>query len=205
MKVKVKICGITNPRDARAAVEAGTDALGFIFYKKSPRYVKPQIARGIVEGLPPFVTPVGVFVNSTQQEIKNICCLTNITTVQLHGDEPPSFCRKLKGYKIIKAFRLAEKFRFKSVSSFPVDAYLFDTYQKNSYGGTGKSFDWGRIKGKRFNRPVIVSGGLNVKNIARALTVFKPYAVDVSSGVEKAPGLKDHRLVGRFIKMVKSV
>ena len=203
--VRVKICGITNPRDAGWAVKAGADALGFIFYKKSPRYVKPQLARAIIKSLPPFVTAVGVFVNATKQEIKNTCRLSGVSVIQLHGDETPLFCRKLKDYKIIKAFRVARELKFKSVSSYPVDAYLFDAYRKNAYGGTGHSFHWGQIKGKKFNRPVIVSGGLTINNVAQAISTLNPYAVDVSSGVESSPGVKDHRLVAHFIKLVKSV
>ena len=196
--IKVKICGITNKQDAVLATKLGAWALGFIFYKKSPRYVSPYKAKRIIEDLPPFVTPVGVFVDQKEGAVKDIVDFCGITTVQLHGDEEPSACRRLKNYKIIKAFRVHEQFDFTRPVHFPASAYLFDMYQEDAVGGTGKTFNWGLLKDKEFPRPFILSGGLNPQNVAEALQTVRPYAVDVSSGLERAPGEKDERLMREF-------
>ena len=201
--IKIKICGITNRDDALRAVTCGAWALGFIFYKKSPRYASPSKVRKIVEDLPPFVTPVGVFVNTREGAIRDICRFTRINTVQLHGEEEAASCRRLRDYKIIKAFRINDQFNFNLVDSYDVDAYLFDTYHENMAGGTGKTFNWNLLKDKKFKRPFILSGGLNSQNIRDAVDAVRPFMVDVSSGVEDAPGVKNHRKIRDFIQVVK--
>ena len=197
--VKAKICGITNQDDAMKATYAGAWALGFVFYKKSPRFISPSRARKIIDELPPFVTPVGVFVNQNEGAVKQICRFTGITTLQFHGYEEPSYFKRLHDYKLIKAFQVDDMFNFEVVTKYKVDAYLFDTYQENTFGGTGKTFNWNLLKDKKFDKPVILSGGLTPDNVQEALGAFTPYAVDVSSGVEKSPGIKDHQLVKSFL------
>ncbi len=198
MLTRVKICGITNLEDAQVAVNAGAWALGFIFHKKSPRYVSPSKARTIIEQLPPLVTPVGVFVDQSEHALRDICRLTRITTIQLHGAESPGYCKRFRHLKIIKAFRINETFDLKSIFPYRVDAYLFDTFSETAHGGTGVTFNWQLLKDYPFNKPIILSGGLNPHNIREAVSVLNPYAVDVSSGVEKSPGLKDDHLVQAF-------
>lgn len=201
--VRVKICGITNLEDAQAAVAAGANALGFIFYKKSPRYISPTKAKSIVEKIPPFVVPVGVFVNEKEKVIKDICHQSLIGTIQFHGDEPPAFLRRFKGYTRVKAFRVRNAFDFKILKKYPAEAFLFDTFQEKVYGGSGQSFNWDVLKGKRIPIPFVLSGGLSVKNIQKALKIIKPFAVDVSSGVEKRPGIKDHSKIKQFVSSVR--
>ena len=197
--MRVKICGITNMEDALQAAYNGAWALGFIFYKKSPRYVSPSKVRKIVEQLPPFVTPVGVFVDSKPGAVKDICQFTRIHTIQLHGDEDPNYCKNFKNEKIIKAFRVSDKFDFSVISQYKVDAFLFDTFQENAHGGSGKTFNWNMLEKYTSQKPYILSGGLTVKNLKNALEQLKPFALDVSSGVEKSPGVKDSREVRAFI------
>lgn len=200
---RVKICGITNLKDAQTAVNAGVWALGFIFYKKSPRYILPAKAKKIIEALPPFVTPVGVFVNERQAVVRKVCRLTGITTVQFHGEETPAYCRRFKDYKVIKAFRVREGFDFTAIKRYKSDTFLFDTFQESLAGGTGKTFNWDLLKGQKFAKPFILSGGLNPTNVRQAVDALSPYAVDVSSGVEKSPGIKNHSLVNAFCQAVR--
>jgi len=202
--VRVKICGITNVENAQSAVYAGAWALGFIFHKKSPRYVSPSKARSIIDQLPPFVTPVGVFVDAKEGAVRDICRFTGINTLQFHGDEEPFYCTRFKGQKVIKAFRVAEDFDFTSIKKYKVDAYLFDTYSADAAGGTGKTFNWNVMKFEKLERPYVLSGGLNPVNVHDALKVLQPYAVDVSSGVEKAPGIKDPKLIRAFTDSVNT-
>ena len=201
--MRVKICGITNLEDALKAVYYGADAIGFIFYKKSPRYVSPSKARKIIEGLPPFVTPVGVFVNQKERAVRDVCRFTRISTVQFHGDEDTVFCKRFKDYKIIKAFRIGLDFNTERVNKYKVDAVLFDAYQEDQYGGTGKAFKWDLIKNEKVNKPVILSGGLTPENVAEGIATIKPFGVDVSSGVEKMPGIKNPKLIRAFFEAVK--
>ena len=200
--VRVKICGITNVENAQSAIYAGASAIGFIFHKKSPRCISASKARNIIDQLPPFVTPVGVFVDAKEGAVRDICRFTGITTLQFHGNEEPFYCQRFKGHKIIKAFRVAEDFDFSSIKKYKVDAYLFDTYSDKALGGTGETFNWNLMKFEKIERPYILSGGLNPANIKEALQVLKPYAVDVSSGVERAPGIKDPKLIRSFIESV---
>ena len=163
MATRVKICGITNKDDAFKAIKFGADALGFIFYKDSPRYVSPSRARNIVSILPPFVSVVGVFVNEKIGAIRDIAGFVGLNAVQLHGDEDHHFCHRLKRYqvlRIIKGFRVNDAFDFASVKKFDVDGYLFDAYQEGSFGGTGKAFNWEALRHADIRGTVILSGGL---------------------------------------------
>lgn len=198
----VKICGITNLDDALFASEAGADALGFVFYKKSPRHIEPEKARDIIKRLPPFVTTVGVFADQTEAEVKDIISVTNIDVVQLHGEEPPEFCEKL-GKRVIKAIRVRGMENLAEVKTYKACALLLDTYDKNLKGGTGRIFNWEIAKEARIFNKIIIAGGLTPENVADAIKVAQPYAVDVSSGVEKEKGIKDHQKIKAFIDRVK--
>lgn len=200
---KVKICGITNNEDAQKAVFYGAWAVGFIFYKKSPRYVSPSKARKIVEGLPPFITPVGVFVNQKPKAVMDVCRFTKIKTVQFHGEEDPAYCKRFKDCKIIKVFRITKNFDIKMVIPYKVDAFLFDTFQEDIHGGTGQVFNWDLLKGQKFDIPIILSGGLNPQNVREAVDALSPYAVDISSGVERSPGIKNPRLIRSFFDILE--
>ncbi len=200
---KIKICGITNMEDAMLACELGADALGFIFYRKSKRYIDPEAARSIISNLPPFVTTVGVFVNHPLDEIITIRDKTGVDTVQLHGDETPKFC-SLIPLKVIKAIRVEDDLDEDRVAQYPVQAILFDTYSDVEYGGTGKSFNWNILKDISYTGNIILSGGLSAGNVAEALRVVTPYAVDVNSGVESSPGKKDYMKLRKFIEAVKN-
>ncbi len=196
--VRVKVCGITNLEDASKASYYGAWAVGFIFSKKSPRYISPSRARKIVEQLPPFVTPVGVFVDQSERAVRDICNFTRIRTLQFHGEEKAVYCKRFSDFKVIKAFRIGDYFPVDEIKKYKVDAYLFDTYEEGKPGGTGKVFNWDILKEHKIDKPVILSGGLNAQNVQEALSVTQPYAIDVSSGVEKSPGIKDPRLIRAF-------
>ncbi len=202
---RVKVCGITNENDAHLAVRCGAWALGFIFYKKSPRYISPSKAARIIWKLPPFVTPVGVFVNEEASVVRKISEQCGIKTVQFHGEETPSYCRRFRGYSLIKAFRLHPAFPFAQLKAYDVTAFLFDTYAPNIYGGTGKTFSWALLRKKRIPKPVILSGGLTPDNIQRAFRVLRPYAVDVCSGVEVSPGKKSKARLKKFFRNIAEV
>ena len=200
--MRVKICGITNSEDAQAAVEYGADALGFVF-AKSPRQVTKELSRDIIRNLPPFVTTVGVFVDEQADVIKEICDFCGIHTVQLHGNESPLYLNDLKGYKIIKAFRVKEEDDLKQLANYKPHAFLLDSYVKGVMGGTGVSFKWEIARQAHKYGTIILSGGLTPKNVKEAIQMVKPYAVDVSSGVESSPGKKDKSLLKRFIANAK--
>ena len=201
--MKVKVCGITNKEDALKAIDLGAHAIGFIFYKKSPRYVSPFKVHKIIEALPPFVEPVGVFVNQNEGAVKDIMNFCGLKTIQLHGDETPIYCQRLRKFKVIKAFRINEGFEWGKILSFKtVASYLFDTYQDDQYGGSGKSFNWELLKTQEFDKPYILSGGLNAQNILQAVKL-KPYALDVSSGVEDSPGKKSEKKLVEFFSVFK--
>ena len=206
--VRTKVCGITNEADALKAARLGAWALGFIFYKKSPRFVSPFKVKKIIEALPPFVTPVGVFVNHNLGAMRDIINHCGLRAVQLHGDEDHHFCHRLRRYnvKIIKAFHVGANFDPKAVEPFKVDAYLFDTADKDMYGGTGKIFDWTLLQPmKSLNVPLILSGGLNNQNVIEPVNGLKPYAVDVNSCVEESPGKKDAKKMKDFIDVVSYI
>ena len=200
---RVKVCGITNSEDALRAVELGADALGFIFYKGSRRYIDPRDASEIISVLPPFVSAVGVFVNQGIDEINEAAEMSGIDTVQLHGDESPEFCAVLP-YKVIKAVRVKDGVDIDEVELYPVRAILFDKHSDELYGGTGSSFDWGVLNGIKISKKVILSGGLTPDNVSRAIKLVRPYGVDVSTGVEDSPGRKNHIKMRKFIEAVKN-
>lgn len=200
--VRIKICGITNTEDASAAVEYGADALGFVFYPKSPRCVTPENARTIIEALPPFVTTVGVFVNETVETINSIRTETGISMIQLHGEEPPALCKAWP--RVIKAFRVASMSDLDSLAQYSASAFLLDAYSPAEYGGTGQIFNWEiAVEAKRYGR-IILAGGLTHDNIAQAVAKVTPYGVDVSSGVEQEKGRKDLEKMRLFIERAKA-
>ena len=202
-QVKVKVCGMTSLKDALVAVEGGADAVGFIFYKKSPRSVTMKTVREIVLELPPFVDTVGVFVDETAEQINKIADYCNLDIIQLHGDESPTYCKKIRR-KVIKAFRIKDMQSVKKLSSFQVSGFLLDTFSENLHGGTGKVFDWNlALPAKKFG-PVIMAGGLTPNNVQQAVRQIRPYGVDVCSGVESEPGIKDHKKVRAFLNNAKA-
>lgn len=200
--VKIKICGITNTDDAMAAVDFGADALGFNFYKKSPRYIDPQKAAEIITQLPPFIVPVAIFVNEREDRILETLKTACIHGVQLHGDETPEFCQRF-GNHVIKAFQVKDKESLKHMSHYRVSAYLLDSYREGLRGGTGETFDWHlAVVAKTFGR-IILAGGLNPDNVAEAVKLVQPYGVDVTGGVEREKGIKDHAKLKKFITEVR--
>lgn len=202
--VRVKICGITNLTDAIAALEADADAIGFLFYPQSKRYIEPEKAKEIICNLPPFITSIGVFVNESVERIIEIAKAINLTAVQLHGTESQNVCDKLKKYfPVIKAFSVSDEDDIKKALNYKGVVPLFDT-KSPQYGGTGKNFNWNLLlpfkdKFKYF----ILSGGLTPENVKEAIRLLSPFAVDVSTGVEKSPGIKDKAKIISFIKNVK--
>jgi len=198
---RVKICGLTNKKDALSAAALGAWAVGFIFYKKSPRFVEPEVVKKIIEALPKSVIPVGVFVDETEANINKIAKECKLRAIQFHGKETSAFCAKFKKHKTIKAFRVKNASDLKNVIKYDTDFYLLDTYQEGLKGGTGKVFDWEILKVSKIPaNKVILSGGLNPKNIAQATVSVKAYAYDASSGVERRPGKKCQRLLKSFFK-----
>ena len=194
---------MTSLKDVLVAVEGGADAVGFIFYKKSPRSVTMKTVREIVLELPPFVDTVGVFVDETAEQINKIADYCNLDIIQLHGDESPTFCKKIRR-KVIKAFRIKDMQSVKKLSSFQVSGFLLDTFSENLHGGTGKVFDWNlALPAKKFG-PVIMAGGLTPNNVQQAVRQIRPYGVDVCSGVESEPGIKDHKKVRAFLNNAKA-
>lgn len=204
MATKIKICGITNLKDARAAVKLGADALGFIL-APSPRRVTLSAAKKIIKMLPPFITTVAVVVNEKKDRLDKIIKTKAFDLLQLHGEETPQQCNYLKNkIKLIKTFRIKNKGSLKYISDYKIKAILLDTFVKEKYGGTGAIFNWALVKLiKSKNYSLVLSGGLNPKNVGLAIRKIKPYAVDVSSSVEKYPGKKDLALLKKFITEVK--
>ena len=189
---KVKICGITNHKDAAAAMEMGADVLGFNFYPKSPRYIRPEKATEIVNTLPAFIDVAGVFVNNSLEEIRDIAGQCQLDWVQLHGDENPEFCRWLAydSVKLMKALRVKSEGDIQQVDDYFTDAILLDAYDPKRYGGTGLTFDWNIVG--HIGRRVFLAGGINPDNAAAAVELGV-YGIDVCSGVEAEPGKKDHK------------
>lgn len=199
----VKICGITNLVDARAAVEAGADLLGFNFYRPSPRYIAPPDARKIIGQLPETVVKVGVFVNEGLHSVERIAAEAGLSAVQLHGDESPEYCRELAETYVIKAFGAGDNL---NLEAYDVDAIMLDTKDDLLHGGTGRTFDWSIAQ--RTNKAVpklFLAGGLSPENVAEAITTVHPYAVDACSSLEERLGKKNHERVHAFVKAVRSV
>jgi phosphoribosylanthranilate isomerase len=202
---RVKICGITNLADAQTAVEAGADALGFNFYDKSPRFVTLQRAAAISKQLPPFIMRVGVFVNAPEDLVVRAIGEGNLGLLQFHGDEPPEFCTQF-GLMSMKAFRIRDAETLKEIAKYSTDAYLLDAYSPEARGGTGVKFNWDlALEAQKFGKPIFLAGGLTPENVAEAVRRVRPFGVDVASGVESAPGKKDHHKVRDFIAAVRSV
>jgi phosphoribosylanthranilate isomerase len=202
---RVKICGITNVDDALAAVRYGADALGFVFYPKSPRHITPEEARKIVAELPPFVTTVGVFVDESPGDVERLLDFVGLDCAQIHGEETPEDCRI--GRKVIKAIRVREGRDVERIKDYlqVASAFLLDAYLPEAPGGTGRKFNWEHAaRAKEFGRPVILAGGLTPENVEEAIKQVEPYAVDVSSSVEAEKGRKDHAKLRLFIERAKA-
>lgn len=200
--VRVKICGITNPEDALMAVEAGADALGFVFFPDSPRCVSPEQAEAIIRRLPPFVQTVGLFVNEGVEKVNLVADRCGLDLIQLHGEETPDYCADVRR-RIIKAFRVKDESSLAGMADYRVAAPLLDAWSPAAHGGTGTTFNWEIAARAAASRDIILAGGLTPENVAGAIAAVRPYAVDVSSGVESAPGKKDAGLVSRFIRSCK--
>lgn len=200
--IQFKICGITNLDDAKVAVENGASAIGFIFYRKSPRYIEPENAREIVKKLGGAVKTVGVFVDESTNKVNKIARDVNLDFVQLHGDESPDYCRKIQR-PIIKSFRVGNGFDLSTVNDYPVDAVLLDTYVKGTAGGTGEAFHWDDYDYGLVNKPLILAGGLTPDNVLRGIQSIHPDAIDISSGVEVSPGKKDAVKIEELGEMLK--
>jgi len=206
--IKVKICGITNAADAAAAVEAGADALGFVFYAKSPRCVEAPLVKRLVAGLPPFVLPVGVFVNEDAKRVCDLMDECGLALAQLHGDETAAYCESV-GRPVLKAFRLRGPSSLLSLAEFKgragVRGFVVDAFSEAAYGGTGETTDWALAADVAKHAPVLLAGGLTAENVGEAIRKVGPYGVDVSSGVEARPGKKDHVKVQAFIRAARLV
>ena len=203
MKTEPKSFSVRHPQtDPRPCPACGADALGFVFYPGSPRFVDPERVRAMVSDLPPLLTTVGLFVNEHPARIREMVDFCGLSTVQLHGDEAPGQC-SFPPYRVIKALRLKEDMGVDVFASFSVSALLLDAYVPNRFGGTGQRCDWSQAAEIASRHRVILAGGLNPENVAEAVRQVHPYGVDVSSGVEERPGQKDPEKVARFIRMAK--
>lgn len=195
---RIKICGMTRKQDARTASQLGADALGFVFYEKSPRYIAPSDAAVIIRALPPFVAAVGLFVNVSQAGIDKTLAACPLDMLQLHGDESPQFCAA-QSRRVIKSIPVSKASDLEAAAAYDCTVLLDARAPEGVYGGTGASFDWSLLKGFEHRHPVILAGGLNAENVADALKVRQFYGVDVSSGVEASPGIKDAGKMCRFV------
>ena len=204
--LRIKICGVTNVKDARACAELGADMIGFNFYPQSPRYIEPEIAAQIVERMPRSAHAVGIFVDASADEIRNTAKRAGIESVQLHGDFSPETCRELaREFRVIRAFRTEARFQPEDAGAFPDCDVLLDAHHIELRGGTGVTCDWSAARATLpFARFLILSGGLNPQNVTHAIAAVAPHAVDVCSGVESAPGVKDYRTIAKFIAAVRT-
>jgi phosphoribosylanthranilate isomerase len=204
--VQIKVCGITQIDDAQKCVELGADLIGLNFYRQSPRYTEPTTARDIVEALPRSVCAVGVFVEASADEVREVAEIAGLQRVQLHGNVPPETCRKLaEEFRVIRALRTDNRFRPEDAQLFSTCDVLIDAHHPELHGGTGQTCDWPTARATLpFVRFLILSGGLNAKNVREAIAAVTPHAVDVCSGVETAPGVKDYRAIERFIAAVRA-
>jgi len=202
MRTRIKICGITNLDDALSAIEAGVDAVGFVFVRESRRHVDPDIACEIIRNLPPMVTTVGVFVNEKIETVREITKHCALDLLQFHGAESPEYC-EWYSQRVIKAFRVKDISSIKEVKRYRVHGYLLDSYSEEAPGGTGNAFNWSLAREVVPLRPVILAGGLCPENVGRAIDQVRPFGVDVSSGVEIRPGSKDVKKIRRFVHAVQ--
>jgi len=202
--VKVKICGITNLEDALASLFSAADAIGFVFYKKSPRFIQPLKARNIARILPKKILRVGVFVDEKLARVKKIAQLCDLDLLQFHGNETAEYVKEFKGYKVIKAFRVKKKLDLSAILKYKVFGYLFDTFSSNAAGGTGRKFNWNLLKNiDKISGQVFLSGGLTSANVLSAINKLYPDWVDVSSSLESKPGKKNHKMIKKFIEALK--
>jgi phosphoribosylanthranilate isomerase len=207
MRVRVKICGITSLSDARAAVKAGADALGFVFSEASPRFIRPEAAAAITHHLPGRILRVGVFVDAPQEAILRAVATCRLDAVQLHGDESPEFCDALVPVQVWKAFRVRDRDALVRLPAYrdATAAWLLDSYTRGQAGGTGTAFAWEiAVEARMLGHPIVLAGGLTPENVADAVRLVQPAGVDVSSGVEASPGKKDPAKVRAFIDAVRS-
>lgn len=203
MSVKVKICGITSVADGVATAEAGADMIGLMFYERSPRNISTATAAEISRALSPFLVKVGVFVNPTEDAVMRAIGECGVTLLQFHGEETPEFCAQF-GVMSMKAFRVRNADSLLTLPNYATDAYLLDAYSPDAHGGTGAKFNWDlAITAKQHGKPIFLAGGLTPENIGEAVRQVQPFGVDVSSGVESAPGKKDPAKVQAFIKAVR--
>jgi phosphoribosylanthranilate isomerase len=203
--VEIKICGITNISDAFIAAECGADALGFIFYPQSQRYVVPAKAKEIIQKLPCEISKVGVFVNHEIEEVKEIAQFCGLDLIQLHGDEPPEYCAQFPMSSLIKAVSCQTEEEVRELRNYPVGAVLMDARDSGHFGGTGKISDWRLAIMVKEGHPLILAGGLNKENIRKAVETVRPQAVDINSGVEISPGKKDPRKITEIVRMVREI
>ena len=204
--VQIKICGVTNVKDAGACAEMGANMIGFNFYSQSPRYIEPKLARRIVETMPPGVCAVGVFVDASAEGIRDTADAAGVRCVQLHGGTSPDTCSELaREFRVIRAFSTDSQFRPEEVSLFGDCDVLVDAHHPNLRGGTGLPCDWPAARTARsFARFLILSGGLTEQNVGQAIATVAPHAVDICSGVESAPGAKNHRAIENFVTAVRT-
>ncbi len=206
--IRVKICGITNAEDAVTAVEAGADALGFVFYRESPRYIQPQVVSRIVASLPPFILGVGVFVNEDIKKVRDLMDRCGLALAQLHGDEDAAYCEGL-GRPVLRGIRLRDRGSLLSMAEYRgralVRGFVVDAFSDSAYGGTGLVADWTLAAEAAQAAKVLLAGGLTPENVGEAIRYVKPYGVDVSSGVEASPGKKDPAKIQAFIRAVSLV
>jgi phosphoribosylanthranilate isomerase len=205
MSVVVKICGLTNLADAIAAAAAGADALGFVFYEPSPRAVPIEVAADIIRRLPAAVVKVGVFVDAPEELVVRAARECGLNLLQFHGHEAPAYCVQF-GLMSMKAFRIRDAASLQELAAYPTDAWLLDAYAPDKAGGTGETFNWDlAVQARGLGRPIFLAGGLTPANVAEAVQQVRPYGVDVSSGVEAAPGMKDQAKVREFIRAAKNL
>jgi phosphoribosylanthranilate isomerase len=203
MSTRVKICGITNVADAQAAAEAGADMIGLMFYDKSPRHITLATAVEISRALSPFVLRVGVFVNPAEAQVTRAISECNLSLLQFHGDETSEFCTQF-GLMSLKALRVRDAESLKQLEKFQTDAFLLDAHSQGGLGGTGEKFNWElAVEVQKFGKPIFLAGGLTPENVGDAVKKVRPFAVDVSSGVESAPGKKDVGKMRAFIEAVR--
>jgi phosphoribosylanthranilate isomerase len=200
---QVKICGITNKEDALYASQCGAVALGFIFYPPSSRYIKPDDAKKIISALPDKLVRVGVFVNEKPEEIKRVMESCALDMIQLHGDEKPGYCHQFPAFPMIKAVSLNSNNDVEYACSFDVAAILVDSRHDGLYGGTGKKSNWELARSVGSKKRLILSGGLDAENIADAIIKVVPAGLDINSGVETSPGIKDHAKIERLFATIR--
>jgi phosphoribosylanthranilate isomerase len=204
-RVRVKICGITDIEQAKTIAALNVDALGFILYKKSPRYVTAEKTRSIIHALPPFVKTVGVFVNEPLENLNEIMVQTGLDLAQLSGDESPAYCQQLNEKRInwIRSFRIKDSADLEETALFQANFILLDAWSDSAFGGTGKTFEWAILDTLPPHFQVILAGGININNVEKAIKTVRPYGIDISSSVEEAPGIKSIKKVKALLKRIE--